>query len=175
MKSIPKTMPLMIALRSSAVASALCAISTGLLVSTAAVAGETPHMGHAVPASSEAELQMMDTDKDGKISAAEHKLGARAMFDSMDSDKNAVVTAVEMDAAQKAATGSKSKAGEVPAGKLSSAEKIKVVDGNGDGKLTAEEHVAGAQKMFGTMDADRDGMLTLAELDAGRKMMLSSK
>jgi hypothetical protein len=37
---------------------------------------------------------------------------------------------------------------------LSSAEKIKVVDTNGDGVLTAEEHAAGSKRMFDKMDTD---------------------
>lgn len=142
-----------------------------LQLSSVAVAADTPHMGHAVPSSAEAELQMMDTDKDGKVSASEHALGAKAMFDAMDKDKNAVVTAAEMDSVQK----STSRPGETPPGKLSSAEKIKVIDTNHDGNLSAEEHVAGSQKMFTMMDADKDGALTAAELDAGHKLMLSAK
>ena len=40
---------------------------------------------------------------------------------------------------------------------MSAAEKIKVVDGNGDGVLTAAEHEAASKKMFQKMDANRDG------------------
>jgi len=35
--------------------------------------------------------------------------------------------------------------------------------------------VAGARKMFALMDADKDGSLSEAELDAGHKSMLSAK
>ena len=90
----------------------------------------------------------------------------------MDADKDSVVTAKEMDAAHKA----HSKGGESAAsGKMSSAEKIKTVDSNGDGKLSAEEHASGAQQMFAKMDTDKDGALTLAEIEAGHKTMLSAK
>ena len=58
---------------------------------------------------------------------------------------------------------------------MSSGEKIKVVDQDGDGKLSAAEHAAGAESMFTKMDQDTDGFLTAAEIDAGHKLMLSSK
>jgi Ca2+-binding EF-hand superfamily protein len=141
------------------------------MLSTSALAGDTPHKAHAVPASADAELQMMDQDKDGKVSKMEHASGAKAMFNSMDADKSGIVTVAEMDAAQKMTT----KTGETPPGKISSAEKLKVVDTDGDGSLTEEEHSLGAEKMFGRMDTDKDGRLTKAELEAGHKMMLSAK
>jgi Ca2+-binding EF-hand superfamily protein len=157
-------------MKRSAFRGASVASAVGLLFATGAFAGDTPHEGHAVPASAAAELQMMDTDKDGKLSPKEHSTGAKAMFDSMDVDKSAVVTAAEMDSAQKSAA----RSGQMPAGKMTSAEKIKVVDADGDGNLSAEEHASGARNMFAKMDADKDGALTLAELEAGRKLMLSS-
>jgi Ca2+-binding EF-hand superfamily protein len=153
-------------LRGASVASAV-----GFLFATTAFAGDTPHEGHAVPSSTAAELQMMDTDKDGKISQAEHSVGAKAMFSAMDYDKSSEVTAAEMDSAQKSTTPT----GKMPPGQMTSAEKIKVVDADGDGNLSAEEHAAGARSMFTKMDTDKDGALTLAELESGRKMMLSSK
>ena len=158
-------------MKRSAFCGASVASVVGLLFATGASAGDTPHEGHAVPASAAAELQMMDTDKDGKLSPKEHSSGAKAMFDAMDVDKSAVVTAAEMDSAQKAAA----RSGQMPAGKMTSAEKIKVVDADGDGNLSSEEHASGALNMFAKMDADKDGALTLAELEAGRKLMLSAK
>src|SRR3954468_19030715 len=46
----------------------------------------------------EHEIQMMDTDHDGKISAAEHAAGAQKMFQMMDTDKDGKVTVTEMQA-----------------------------------------------------------------------------
>jgi Ca2+-binding EF-hand superfamily protein len=144
----------------------------GLILSTTALAGgDKSHEGHAMPTSAAAELKMMDADKDGKVSATEHAKGARAMFDSMDTNRDGSVTVAEMDAAHKGHNMGEKAA----AGKMSSAEKIKVVDANTDGKLSAEEHVAGADKMFAQMDTDKDGLLTAAELEKGHKMMLSAK
>jgi hypothetical protein len=43
------------------------------------------------------------------------------------------------------------------------------MDGDGDGKVTAAEHAAGARTMFAKMDADRDGKVTAAEMTAAHK------
>lgn len=150
----------------------LAAAALALTISTSAFAGgANAHEGHAIPPSAAAELQMMDTDRDGKLTAREHAKGARSMFDAMDADRDGSVTAAEMDAAHKGHNMGEKAA----AGKMSSAEKIRTVDTNKDGKLSAEEHVAAADKMFATMDTDKDGLLTAAELEKGHKMMLSQK
>ena len=41
-------------------------------------------------------------------------------------------------------------------------------DVEGNGQLTAASHLAGATKRFDTMDSDKDGKLTAAELNASR-------
>ena len=60
-------------------------------------------------------------------------------------------------------------------GQVSSAEKIKVVDTNGDGVLTAQEHAAGSKAMFTKMDTDKDGYVTAPEIKAGHKQLMMSK
>ena len=55
---------------------------------------------------------------------------------------------------------------------MSSAEKIKVVDTNGDGMLTADEHAVGSKRMFDKMDTDKDGFVSKAELEAGHAKMM---
>jgi hypothetical protein len=59
-------------------------------------------------------------------------------------------------------------------GALSSAEKIKAIDGDGDGVLTSAEHAAGSRRMFERMDVDRDGFVSAAEYAAGHAQMLKS-
>ncbi|RDZ27212.1 hypothetical protein [Lysobacter silvisoli] len=54
---------------------------------------------------------------------------------------------------------------------MTSAEKIAVIDADRDGVITAEEHAAGAKKMFEQMDANRDGKVTAAEMDAAHAAM----
>jgi Ca2+-binding EF-hand superfamily protein len=113
------------------------------------------------------EFAMMDADKDGKVSAAEHAAGAKAMFEKMDSDKDGKVTAAEMTAAHKAVTGRKAAKSD-----MSSEDKIKAVDANGDGILTAEEHATASESMFAKMDADKDGLLSKKEMAAGHASMM---
>lgn len=131
--------------------------------SEAAVQTETPSTPSATqaPAVSEgvaAQVAMMDKNGDGSIGADEHAAGAGNMFATMDADHDGTVTAAEMDAAQAAFKGDK---------RMSSADKIKTIDGNADGTLSREEHEAGSQAMFAKMDADGDGRLTPAEMQAG--------
>jgi Ca2+-binding EF-hand superfamily protein len=112
------------------------------------------------------QFAMMDADNDGKISADEHAAGARKMFDMMDADKDGKVTAKEMEAAHHEVTGAQARKSD-----MSAADKIKMIDTNGDGIVSADEHVAGAKKMFDMMDTNKDGFLSKAELAAGHKMM----
>lgn len=106
----------------------------------------------------------MDTDKDGRISQAEHIVGADTMFAKIDADNDGSVTAAEMDAAH-AKWGDKHKDGKMK----SSADKIAKIDSDGDGALSKAEHGEGAKSMFGKMDLDRDGSLTKEELEVGLK------
>ena len=123
---------------------ALRRISFSSIVLTSAVAlASTAFAAGPKPAAADAEFKTTDTNKDGKVTAA------------------------EMDAAHQRVTGKK-------AGKsdMSAADKIKVVDTDGDGILTVEEHGAGSRAMFAKMDTDKDGSLTKTELAAGHASMM---
>ena len=110
----------------------------------------------------------MGTDRNGRISAAEHAAGARAMFLAMDADKDGRVTSREMTAAQ-------GKVGNGRRSGMSSAGKIRVIDSNHDGVLSAEEHEAGSEVMFAMMDRNKDGRLTRGEYSAGHAKLLAKK
>jgi Ca2+-binding EF-hand superfamily protein len=115
----------------------------------------------------EHEFKMMDTNKDGKISAAEHAEGAKAMFARMDADHDGKVTVAEMAAAHKAVTGKAAKASD-----MSAADKMKVVDADGDGMVTADEHAKASDAMFAKMDTNQDGYLSREEMSAGHASMM---
>jgi Ca2+-binding EF-hand superfamily protein len=119
------------------------------------------------PAHKDAMFDKMDSNGDGKISADEHAAGAKKMFEKMDADKNGQVTAAEMDAAHDKMMG-KAKTAEHKA-EMSSADKIKMIDTNDDGMISAAEHEAGSKMMFDKMDTDHDGFLTKAEFEAGHE------
>lgn len=137
-----------------------------IAVSAALVASLAMARGNPAGATDK-EFAMMDTNKDGKISAAEHALAAKSMFEKMDRNQDGKVTAAEMTAAHKAVTGRAAKKSD-----MSAADKIKAVDSNGDGILTAEEHATGSMLMFAQMDADSDGFLSKEELTAGHASMM---
>ena len=115
----------------------------------------------------DAEFMKMDTNKDGKVSADEHAVASKKMFDTMDANRDGKVTAAEMGAAHQRVTGRKAKKSD-----MSAADKIKVIDTDGDGILSAEEHAAGSRSMFEKMDTDKDGFLTKSELAAGHASMM---
>lgn len=139
--------------------------------------------------SGQAELKMMDKDGDGSISAAEHTAGAKQMFAKMDADGDGIVTAKEMDAAHKdmptahqestseSSTGTASRLGKSDSmhHDKSAAAKIKMIDTDGDGTITAAEHEAGAKKMFEKMDKDHNGKLSAAEVQAGHDRMMTAE
>lgn len=114
-------------------------------------------------------FKIMDANRDGKVSRAEHAMAAKQMFTQCDANNDGIVTVAEMDAAMAAK-------GEKPAkNDKTSAEKIQMIDQNGDGQLTAAEHEAGTEKMFGLMDKNGDGSLSKAECDDAQKMMKKDK
>jgi len=52
---------------------------------------------------------------------------------------------------------------------------MKMMDANGDGKVTAAEHADGCKQMFTKMDSNQDGRVTVAEMDAASPMMKHHK
>jgi Ca2+-binding EF-hand superfamily protein len=74
-----------------------------------------------------------------------------------------------MTAAHQAVTGHATKRSDMPA-----ADKIKMVDADGDGVLTADEHAKASESMFAKMDADKDGFLSKEEVAAGHAAMMKN-
>lgn len=139
----------------------------GIVLVGAVTLAPMAHAAGPKSTAANAEFRKMDMNKDGKVSADEHAAGAKKMFDAMDANKDGKVTPAEMNAAHQRVTGSKANKSE-----MSAVDKIKVIDTDGDGILTAEEHAAGSRSMFEKMDADKDGFLTKSELAAGHASMM---
>ena len=137
------------------------------LIALAAGAGVALALNALAAEPAPSEFRAMDANHDGKISREEHAAAAKGMFAAMDASKDGRVTAAEMEATRERVTGQKARPGDMTA-----AEKIKVIDKDGDGVLTADEHAAGSRSMFDAMDTDKDGALTEAELAAGHAKML---
>jgi hypothetical protein len=112
----------------------------------------------------------LDTDKDGKVSAAEYTAGVKTSFDKLDANADGKVTASEMDSAY-----TTSKPGVGAAQTPSSADRIKTLDTDGDGSLSLSEHEAGSKSMFDQLDADKDGSLSSAEIKAGHEAKAEGK
>jgi len=127
-----------------------------------ALAAASLAAGSSIAASPMSDFKAMDANGDGRVSFAEHTASAKSMFDAMDANRDGKVTAAEMDGAYEKVNGRKATASDMKA-----AEKIKTVDGNGDGILTAAEHEVASKRVFSYLDKNQDGFLTPAEFDAG--------
>lgn len=123
-------------------------------------------------------FKAMDANGDGRISSAEHVTGGSKMFTGMDGDRDGFVTATEMTAAHAKMKADMAMPGTKPAKPVksdpTSAEMIKKLDKNNDGKLSAAEHDAGCAAMFTKADKNKDGSLNEAECAEGEKMMKSA-
>jgi Ca2+-binding EF-hand superfamily protein len=117
-------------------------------------------------------FKMMDTNGDGQISSEEHAAGVKMMFANMDTDKDGFVTATEMDAYH--ASKMKGESGKAMGHEMTSADKIKTMDTDGDGKMSAAEHDAGAASMFTKMDVDANGSISRAEMEKGEHEMMKA-
>ncbi|QJR12664.1 hypothetical protein DSM104443_03756 [Usitatibacter rugosus] len=126
--------------------------------------------GVSLAGSDMSSFKAMDANGDGKVSMEEHTAAAKKMFDTMDANHDGKVTAAEMDAAHEQVTGRKAAAGE-----KTSAEKIRAIDKNNNGELSAGEHEAGSKRMFDVMDTNHDGFLSQAELDKAHAQLLKKK
>ena len=132
----------------------------------AAMAGSLALSGTALAG----DVAKLDTDKDGKVTAAEYTASAKTSFDKLDANADGKVTATEMDAAY-----TTSKPGVGAAKTPSSADRIKTLDTDQDGSLSASEHEAGSRSMFEQLDADKDGSLSDVEIKAAHEAKAGGK
>jgi len=116
------------------------------------------------------DTERWDADNDGKVSQAEYAAGSKTAFTKLDANADGKVTAAEMDTAY-----TTSKPGVGAAKAPSSADRIKSLDTDGDGSLSATEHEASSRAMFEQLDTDKDGSLSAAEIKAGHEAKSGSK
>ena len=94
-------------------------------------------------------LGRIDKDGNGSISRDEAPPRLAQHFDRLDTNHDGSIDPQELAAVRKGM-------------------QARLVDADGDGKVTAAEHAAFVDKMFKMMDADGDGAITEAELKVGR-------
>ena len=122
-------------------------------------------------------FKKMDTNHDGKISAAEHTAAAQEMFNRMDSDHDGKVTAAEAEAGHDRLEIREAKEKgtmhdeSMDKHRMSGADMVKAMDTDGDGTVSASEHAAEADKMFARVDANHDGFMTADEMKTAHMAM----
>ena len=140
----------------------LCSVS--LFALPAAFAGDV-----------DSKIDKLDTNKDGLISSAEHAAGAQAMFAKLDVNGDGVVTESEVEAKKDMRPEEKNRDEQKDHisrdEKKHTDDKFKMMDRNGDGRVTAEENASAASMMFTAADTNSDGQLSKAELEAAHKAM----
>jgi hypothetical protein len=95
---------------------------------------------------------------DGGITAAKHAATASKRFEMMDTNKDGKISAAEISASHGAESIVWANHPE------SNADKIRSLDTNRDGVLTVSEYTSGSQRMFEELDTDGNGVLTPAEM-----------
>jgi hypothetical protein len=110
-------------------------------------------------------MQVLDTDKNGELSAAEIAAAATALK-TLDKNSDGKLSADELRASPGAVGPGAGVSRSVRAEDDSAAiARLMANDKNSDGKLTAEELPARMKGIMARADADKDGFLTQAELE----------
>lgn len=111
----------------------------------------------------------IDADKDGKVSAAELEAHRAARFAAADANGDGALDAAELSAMQMARMQDRMAD--------RAARMIERLDGDADGRLSAEEMAAmeAPERAFGRADADGDGALTKAEVEAALTRMAEGR
>lgn len=133
------------------------ALSTVALAAIATCVASFPAMAGGGPDCAHKATLTQDVEGNGQLTAATHVASAAKRFESMDTDKDGKVTAAEINGSRGAE--SIVWANE----HISAAGKIRKFDANNDGTLTAKEYADGSQKMFSKLDVDGDGVISAAE------------
>ena len=117
-----------------------------------------PAAADEAPGCQRPQIKEAEGTADGGISAEKHAAAANKRFELMDKDKDGKITAAEINSSHGAESIVWANHPESPA------DKIRTLDANRDGALTVSEYSIGSQKMFHTLDVDGNGVLTPAEM-----------
>ncbi len=105
-----------------------------------------------------------DANGDGKVTLAEFRSSRVAMMMRADANKDGKLTRAEMEAAAAKRAEAGGKGGKGGGGRM-----FGMLDANRDGFLVASEIEKMVERRFSRMDVNGDGSLTTAEMQAGRK------
>ena len=114
-------------------------------------------------------MMMRDPFGDATISRKDAEAQAAARFTTLDADKDGVLSPAELAAARPARPGGEARrpGRDGPRG----GGMMRIMDANGDGKVSRDEFITGSLRRFDMMDADHDGQLTKAERQAAMEAM----
>ena len=99
-----------------------------------------------------------DVEGSGQLTSASHLAGAAKRFEMMDTNRDGKATAAEVNSSRGAESIVWANQ------QISATEKVRQLDINKDGALTAQEYADSSQKMFNQLDVDGDGVLSAAEM-----------
>jgi EF hand len=139
------------------VASVRTLFALALAVAVAS-AYSTPASAADQPRCTSGTANTLDVEGGGRLAAGAHRASAAKRFELMDANKDGKVTADEIGASR----GAESIAW--ASRMASPREKIAELDTNRDGALTAKEYADSSQRVFVKLDLDGDGVLSDAEM-----------
>lgn len=143
-------------------AATLIAVASSAVIATARDRGDAPREGRNGPVML---LERFDANGDGAVTKEEMQATAATRFADSDSNGDGQLSADELTAT------AETRRAERLANRI--ARQIERNDTDGDGMLSLEETTAAAEgrrieQMFDRLDADKDGSVTLAELEAAK-------
>ena len=104
---------------------------------------------------------------DATVSRADAEAKSAQQFDTLDANHDGVLSDDELAAMRPAGAGRDRPMGGGMGGGMMS----RMLDADGDGKITRAEFIAAGQRRFDMADANHDGQLTKAERDSAREAM----
>jgi Ca2+-binding EF-hand superfamily protein len=136
----------------------LLTLLTALALGPSALAQEPG--AHPHPGFGPRFFAQLDANSDGQVSRDELHAGIQRRFVEIDADKNGKITESEVQ---------QHSAEKMQERQEHGAEHLKAADKNHDGKWTKDELSRMPDGMFKKLDTNNDGVLTAAELEAGRE------